>query len=297
MISRLSGKLVPISWGLLHLLCFVASVGSLLAQNLNDLPTVLSVPVVEKTVASPGKRVAISAPGWDGKAAYHTLYLPTDWKAGGSYPVLVEYPGNGPFTNKFGDVSDGTVEGCVMGYGLSGGKGFVWLSLPFVNAAGENQIKWWGDVAATKRYCHAAVDQACTTWGGDPKRVVLMGFSRGAIACNYIGLHDDKISQLWAAFICHSHYDGVREGWGYPEADRASALVRLKRLGIRPQWISHEQSVDPTQAYLERTGVTGLWTFRSLPHPNHSARWLMQDHPLRGELRYWLAKVLSDTAR
>jgi hypothetical protein len=265
----------------------------LAAQNLNDLTTDLTVPGVEKVAPAAGKRVRVTAPGWEGKAAYHALYLPTDWQAGKTYPVLVEYPGNGPFTNKLGDVSDGTVEGCVMGYGLSGGQGFLWLSLPFVNSAGENQIKWWGDVAETKRYCHAAVEQACKTWGGDPKRVVLIGFSRGAIACNYIGLHDDEISKLWAAFICHSHYDGVREGWGYPEADRASALLRLKRLGDRAQWISHENSIDATKSYLKGTGITGNWTFQVLPHPNHSARWLLQDHPLRRELRDWLATVLT----
>jgi hypothetical protein len=268
----------------------------LVAQNLNDLPTDLGVPSVERVAPAVGKRARVTAPGWEGKAAYHTLYLPTDWQAGKTYPVLVEYPGNGPFTNKLGDVSDGTVEGCVMGYGITGGKGYLWLSLPFLNAAGRNQTKWWGDVAETKRYCDAAVKQACTAWGGDPKRVVLMGFSRGAIACNYIGLHDDEISTLWAAFICHSHYDGVREGWGYPEADRASALVRLKRLGKRPQWISHEQSVDATKSYLQGTGISGDWTFQALPHPNHSAQWLLQDHPLRRELRAWLAKVLSSTA-
>ena len=44
---------------------------------------------------------------------------------------------------------------------------------------------------------------------------------RGAIGCNYLGLYDDEIAELWKAMIPYSHYDGVRL-WGYPKSDMAS---------------------------------------------------------------------------
>ncbi len=259
----------------------------LLTALLNDLPTDLTVPPVVNAPPAAGLRVSVKS---------HQLYLPLDWKPGASMPVLVEYAGNGGFKNKLGDVSDGTAAGCVMGYGLSAGRGCIWLTLPFVNADGTEARNWWGDVERTKTYCIEAVEEVCTRWGGDRKRVVLLGFSRGAIACNYIGLHDDKISQLWCGMFCHSHYDGVRESWGYAQADRSSALTRLKRLGDRPQWISQEGTVSTTEEWLQSTGVNGHWTFKTLPYPNHSARWLLCDTPLRKEARDWLAEVIGSSA-
>ena len=93
--------------------------------------------------------------------------------------------------------------------------------LPFVSPDGlRNQRTWWGDVRATVAYAKRAVARTCEQFGGDPNRVVLCGFSRGAIAVNYIGLHDEEIAGLWRGFFTHDHYDGVREWkgtrWGSP---------------------------------------------------------------------------------
>lgn len=243
-----------------------------------------------------GKRVSQTTEGWMGTSVHHAIYLPTDWKAGGIFPVLVEYPGNGHYKNKLGDVSTGKVEDARLGYGISGGKGFIWVVMPFVEVRDgqkENATLWWGDVEETKQYCIATVRDVCAKYGGDEKRVVLSGFSRGAIACNFIGLHDDEIARLWRAFICHSHYDGVNEKWPYAGADRASALVRLKRLNGRPQFISHEGSTATTEEYLKQSGIEGRWTFEPIPFRNHSDQWTLRDLPSRTELREWLAAVLA----
>lgn len=259
--------------------------------DLSSVPVDLELPAMVGGPAAAGKRVRATAPGFEGGGAYHALYLPADWREGAKFPVLVEYPGNGGYTNKFGDVCDGIPEGCALGYGLSGGRGFVWLSLPFVEIReGRPAVatKWWGDVGATKRYCVAALDDAVARFGGDASRVILCGFSRGAIACNFIGLHDDEIAGRWLAFFCHSHYDGVIERWPYAGADRASALERLRRLGGRPQWISQEGSARSTEAYLGETGVAGDFTFRAIPFRNHSDRWVLRDVPERRAAREWL---------
>ena len=86
--------------------------------------------------------------------------------------------------------------------------------------------------------------------GGDPERVLLVGFSRGAIGCNYLGLYDDEIAELWKAMIPYSHYDGVRL-WGYPKSDMASARTRLKRLRDTPQLICHEIVAQWIRGYNE----------------------------------------------
>jgi hypothetical protein len=270
-----------------------------LLQDLPDLSSVppdLTTPAMVEGDAAAGRRVKQTTPGWEGTAVHHALYLPRDWKPGGRSPVIVEYAGNGNYKNAFGDVSKGTVDGSNLGYGLSGGEGVIWICMPYVAVAGdrkENAITWWGDVEETQRYCRKTLAFVCERYGGDPKKVVLAGFSRGAIGCNYLGLHDDGIAGLWRAFFTFSHYDGV-QNWGYAGADRAAALERLKRLNGRPQWISMEQSVEPLRAYVEGSGVKGSFTFQTIPFRNHSDQWVLRDIPERRAARAWLKKVLAD---
>jgi hypothetical protein len=166
--------------------------------------------------------------------------------------------------------------------------------MPFVTAEKTNAVTWWGDVGQTKSYCRKTVALVCEKYGGDPKKVVLAGFSRGSIGCNYIGLNDDEIAPLWRAFVCYSHYDGQRTSWGYPAADRASALERLQRLRGRPQFICMENGVDPIREYVEATGIHGDFTFRTVPFRNHSDRWVLRDVPERKALRDWLRNALRD---
>lgn len=262
--------------------------------DIRTVPADLETPEVTGGEPSAGRRVRQTLAKWSGTEVHHALYLPRGWKHGGRYPVIVEYAGNGGYRNRFGDVSEGTVEGSNLGYGISGGEGFLWLCVPYVNAVEKrNQPLWWGDVEATVDYCKRAVKDSCERFGGDQKKVVLAGFSRGAIACNYIGLRDDEIAGLWAGFIPCSHYDGVRENWPYPDGDRGSARRRLERLKGRPQFIIHENSVAATREYVEGTGVKGRFTFRTLEFRNHNDAWALRDIAERREVRAWLAKMVG----
>jgi len=253
----------------------------------------LAVPGVVRDVPAPGRRARVTAPEYVGTEVHHLLYLPIDWAPGRTYPVIVEYAGNGPFRSRYGDVSTGEVAGSNLGYGISAGRGFIWLCLPFVNEAGtHNQRQWWGSVRRTVAYCKTEVRRVCAQFGGDPSRVILAGCSRGAIACNYIGLHDDEIAALWCGFICHSHYDGERR-WRYEGSGRRAAGQRLARLGDRPQWISHELSVEATRGYLETAFPDGRFTLRALPLRNHTDAWVLREMPLRRDLRRWVRDVLA----
>jgi hypothetical protein len=262
--------------------------------NLNDIPDDLRVPEVTHGTPKAGARVWQTHPRYEGFKLAHALYLPTDWKIGQLYPVFFEYPGNGNYENSLGDKCDGTVESCQMGYGLSGGRGAIWVSLPFVDPRTRAHARvWWGDPEETVKYCKETVARICREYGGDPKRLVLMGFSRGAIACNYIGLRDEEIASLWCGFIAHSHYDGVRQ-WDYADSDGVAAKKRLERLGTRPQLISQENSTQDTEAYLKRTKPEGHFTFITLPYPNHSLSWVRKDLAISREARQWLAKLMDN---
>ena len=262
--------------------------------DISEVPLDFVMPIMEDATPSAGKRVRQVLEEYSSTNVYHCLYLPSDWKRSREYPLIVEYAGNGPYRNSYGDSCSGKVEDCSLGYGISGGEGFIWVCLPYISKDGKsNQLQWWGDEKATVKYCKQVVRLLCKEYGADESKVILAGFSRGAIACNYIGLYDDEIAQLWCGFIAHSHYDGVRQ-WSYKGSDRASALKRLDRLGKRMQFISHERSVEETRRYLEKVKPDGEFTFVSIPFRNHTDAWVLRDIPERKLLRSWIRKVIEN---
>ena len=266
--------------------------GLLDEKSFNEIPEDLVIPPLVKGKPKPGHRTIGRLQAFRETNVFHTVYLPIDWEPQKKYPVICEYAGNGPYQNKLGDTCSGKVEDGCLGYGIGGGEKFIWIGLPFISKdKQQNQLRWWGDVPGSVDYCQQAVRMVCSKYGGDPDRILLCGFSRGSIACNYIGLHDDEIASLWCGMICHSHYDGVRR-WNYTGDDRASAIRRLKRLNSIPQFISHERSIDETREYLAGTKVQGDFTLLKLPFPNHTDRWVLKDIPQRNQLRDWVRQVV-----
>ena len=264
--------------------------------DIRSVPPDLAPPPMGEGEPGPGRRVRQVLPGSGGTHVYHALYLPTDWQPGRGYPVIVEYTGNGSYCNEFGDVCTGRVEDSKMGYGISGGQGSLWLCLPFVDAAQKrNAAVWWGDVEATVDYCQRAVRLLCEEYGGDREAVILAGFSRGAIACGHIGLHDDATAGLWLAFVAFSHYDGAIESWPYAGADRASALARLQRLGGRASFVCNEGARvwAAVEKHILASGVQAPFTFCGTGFRNHDDAWVLRVSPARRALRQWLQEVLE----
>jgi acetyl esterase/lipase len=263
-------------------------------QNVNDLPADLTIPELQAETTPPaaGKRVKQRNPGYESWELHHVLYLPTDWRPEQRYPVLVELPGNGNYSNAFGDRSLGRPEDCKLGYGISGGEKFIWVSLPFLDReTHRHAIEWWGDADATSAYCRETVDRVCKEFGGDADAVILCGFSRGAIACGYIGLRDADTAKLWRAMIMHSHYDGVRT-WKYADSDAASARSRWSRFQGKPQFVSQERSVANIEQFLKGSDTRHI-TLLALPMVNHTDEWVLKDLPERKQLRAWLSNVLQ----
>lgn len=265
--------------------------------DVSTVPTDLVVPALSEGTASPGKRVRVGS----AEGVHHVLYLPVDWEAHRRWPVLVEFAGNGNYRNRFGDESRGRPEDSCLGYGLSAGRGFLWLCLPYLSADGtRNVTTWWGDspryeVAPTVDYCVRTIEAVCRDYSGDASRVVLCGFSRGAIATHFIGLQDERIARLWRGFFAYSHFDGPRR-WPYPGSDEASAATRFSRVGGRPNFVCGEgENAEETRRWLEsKYGVSALgrFTFRGTGFRNHSDTWVLRPGVVREEARRWLADVV-----
>ena len=239
----------PRSLGFAFLLAVASTVTALGQPTETDLVT------PEMTLEEPaaGRRVRQVAREYAGTAVYHALYLPVNWEPGGRYSVLVEYTGNqfAP-TGSTGEVKDAN-----LGYGLTGGRDFIWVTMPCIETGGrENALRWWGDREATIDYCKKNLSRICAQFGGDPESVFICGFSRGAIAASYIGLADNAIASFWKGMMTHDHFDG-EQSWDYPESDRAAALARLARLKGRPV-LGCGQGNDFLQEHLELAEFTFL---------------------------------------
>ena len=272
-----------------------------LPQNIFSIAPDVTPPPMTTGTPAPGVRVQQTTPvaPYIGTSVYHTLYLPTNWQPGHLYPVIVEYSPNGGYTDSYGDTTTGNVQDDTMGYGLSGGTGYIWICMPTVGGSPlSNQTQWWGTVTgtagSTEDYCLKTIQYVCQNYGGDPSAVILTGYSRGGIACNYIGLYDANIADTWLAFMPHSGYDGQYTTWPYSGADDVSALVRLQRLNGRAQHISQDTAETSPQSYLIGTGVNlSQFAFRTLPYVNHTGAWPERAIQLRRDARYWLNQVVT----
>jgi hypothetical protein len=253
----------------------------------NDLVT----PEMTEEEPAAGRRVRQVAPEYKGTDVYHALYLPVDWKAGGKFSVIVEYTGN-----KFAECgSTGEVKDANLGYGLTGGKGFIWVSMPYIEEGGqENAVRWWGDRQATINYCKTNLPRICQEFGGDPASIFVCGFSRGAIGVSYIGLADDEIAAFWKGVITHDHFDGAKT-WSYPESDRKSALVRLARLKGRPVLACGDGNdflrdhPDLAEFTFLRPPVAKMFKIPDgkVIHP-HTDLWMHRESKYREQARQWL---------
>lgn len=267
-------------------------------RDLRDVVQDVYLPPLLASKPSAGRRVVMTAGESIVPPIVHTLWLPVDWRADVKWPVFVELTGNGGYDNDFGDRCTGSVADASLAMGLTAGQGCIILSVPFLNGDGTTAVStWWGDKpnydpSTTIRHLQAVVEQTCQDFNGDPSQVMLVGFSRGSIACNQIGLANDTIAKLWSGFICFSHYDGVRNDW--PVAD-GKAAERLQRLAGRRQLILCEESGGPgttpneIESYLAQQNVDGQLTILPTGFRNHSDTWALRPSKARDQVRNWLA--------
>lgn len=232
----------------------------------------------------------------------HCVHLPGDWRPGGRFPLLIEFAGNRYEERTADGVVEqwsGTCAGARMGYFLSGqpgsaasGSGSIWVTVPFIacdRAAPEDltrhreATRWHGaevsDDALGQRlaadYLKRLVPALCQRHGGDPARVVLCGFSRGAIAGGFIGRSDDATASLFRGFVLHAHHDAS----GQPLSPADPGGLRCARAVGRPSFLSAGE-LDGGRASTEQ-GAAALRAagaeveMHIIPGLGHSDAWVL----------------------
>jgi len=245
----------------------------------------IDVPNVESSAPAPGKRVRYRLPGDEVADIYSVLNLPEDWQPDRKYPVIVEYPGNVFYAAAC--YSTGLPDQCVIGYGMAKGKGAICLGMPFIDRTSGNLAEnGWGNADDTADYVVRMVADVCARFGGDRDNVVLTGFSRGAIACGYIGLRDDRIAGLWKGYHACQHYDG--DGWN--GATLEGAIKRATRF----QGAGIFQTDNPEEKFRPVTDV--MKTQVSCAQSGlgfHATAMFLDDRPSTQQLRDWFWKLVE----
>ena len=258
--------------------------------------TALAVPPVLNVAPAAGIRAKVVLPQYAGTNVYEALYLPTDWKPGGSYPVIVEFAPNDYPTAGV----NGTVDDTRLGYYESGGKGYIWVTMPFINYTtrpASNATQWWGNgnetdaegVQLTAQYCEAALIQILQNYGGNPAEVFITGFSRGAIATSVIGLATQQMADIWAGFI--------------PDSWEDSNTADLARTDGRPTFLiaggDNDGGCAASAAADQFLASQGFPTrFAVIPNIGHTDTWIQNgssdfDLGLQTQLRQWMAQVIE----
>jgi hypothetical protein len=253
----------------------------------------IDVPDMTDAAPAAGRRVRYQLAGDEATGIYCVLYLPTDWQAGETYPVIAEYSGN-VFYDRL-CYSTGRPEQCAMGYGMTEGSGAIWVSLPFVDRSADDDVVEDGFGANagddTVDYALAALEDICQNWGGDTNNLYLSGFSRGAIACGYIGLRNDTIAALWKGFVACQHYDGS----AWKQSNMAGAISRAPRfqgeaifqVDNSGQAANYEQLMDYTDPSVEWTWMTSGLGF-------HSTAMFLDDRPSTMQVRQWFVDLTAN---
>ena len=247
----------------------------------------IETPPVEEGPPAAGLRVRHALAGDAGTGIHALLHLPEDWVAGRhrAYPVVVECPGNIFFVP--GCYSTGLPEQCVIGYGMTRGRGAIWVSVPFVDrAAGAIAENGWGSPDDSADYLRRMVEDVCGRFGGDGRCVVLTGFSRGAIACGFIGLRDDRVAALWRGLHCCQHFDG--DGWNGATLD--GAIVRAGR--FRGASVFHtDNDAAAVRPVTEALGVPTTFVASGLGA--HAVAMFLDDRESTRRLRAWFADLAA----
>lgn len=249
-------------------------------------PDRLDVPAVEESAPSPGKRVRYRLADDSKTNIYCVLNLPEDWRPGAKFPVIVEYPGNILFGPEC--YSSGMPDQCVIGYGITKGKGAICLGMPFLDRATQKiASNAWGNPGDTADYVVKMVDEICSKFGGDRENILLTGFSRGAIACGFIGLRDDHIASYWKGFHACQHSDG--SNWNGATMD--TAITRAARFRGKAVFQT-DNSPEKFQPVMDAMHTKVTWANSGLGF--HSTAMFLDERPSTQQLREWFWELVKN---
>lgn len=247
---------------------------------------ILTVPEIEEGVPEAGKRVKIYLPEYP--EAYYVLFLPYNFTDTTKLPIIFESPGN-----VYQEVSNGLPDSACLGYGISFGMDYIWVCVPFIDNTGYILRSYWGkDPSSIVDFWLAVLNDLNARFCIDNDKIVLSGFSRGAVSTSYIGNYNDEIASKWAAYFAHSHFDGCCQTLLGNTNERIARIQKKKVLiSVGEQDIAKKCSRGAYENLLK--GGYSV-TYIEVPDLDHSPFWILEDSESAEEARNWLRNLFTE---
>jgi predicted esterase len=248
---------------------------------------ILTVPEIEEGSPEAGKRVKIYLSEYP--EAYYVLFLPYNFTDTIKIPIIFESPGN-----VYQEISNGLPDSACLGYGISFGMDYIWVGVPFIDNTGSILRSYWGkdDPLSTVNFWLAVLNDLNARFRIDNDKIILSGFSRGAVSTSYIGNYNDEISSKWAAYFAHSHFDGCCQTLLGNTDERISRIQKKKVL------ISvggHDIAKKCSRGSYERLLKGGYdVTYIEVPDLDHSPFWILENSESAQKARDWLQDLFTN---
>jgi hypothetical protein len=250
----------------------------------------LIVPKIEEGIPEAGKRVKIHLPEYP--EAYYILFLPYNFTHTAQFPIIFESPGN-----IYNEISDGLPDSACLGYGISFGMDYIWVCVPFIDDQGIIVTRWYGDnPLSSVNFWLAVLDDLNSRLSVAKDKIILSGFSRGAIGVCCIGNYNDEIASKWSAYFAHSHFDGCCIP--IPGLD-----MRLNRIGKKKVLITVGENDlakgCSKEAYEKLLRKGHAVSYIEVPSLEHSPFWILENSESAENARNWLKNLFTEdyTAR
>ena len=252
----------------------------------------LTFPEVEEGIPKPGKLVKVYLQEYP--EAYYVVFLPYNYTEGAKFPVIFESPANGyPRELPF-------YEGLFLGYGISRGIDYILVSVPCVDTTGQILKSSWGkDPLSTVNFWLAVLHDLSAKFHIFEDRIILAGFSRGAVSTSYIGNYNNEIKSKWCAYFAYAHFDGCCQTClGDPDK-------RIKRINGRKVLIAVGENDTAKkcskEAYLKLKayGFPATYIEHHDIHTDkclnlsHNPFWILEDSEPAQKAREWLKDLFK----
>ena len=279
---------------LIFLLGTIICTGRCYSQDRDAI--ILTVPEIEENVLGAGKRVKIYLPEYP--EAYYVLFLPYNFTHEKKLPVICEIPANA-CSYVYNGLPDTTT---FLGYGITKGRDWLWVSLPILNSEGNKILQTYfpENPSATIKFWLLVLNDLNKKFNIDKNKIVLSGFSRGAISISYLGNSNDEISSKWAAYFAHAHFDGCCQTIPGNCEERINRMKDKETLiAVGKNDIAHKCSTD---AYRKLTNLECPVTYLEIPdiytdkweNLAHNPFWILEDSEAAEDARNWLKNLFTD---
>jgi hypothetical protein len=261
-------------------------VNSLIFGNLaaGAKPYPKDVPAVVEGAPEPGIRVRVYLEAYP--HAYYVLYLPYNFDDKLAHPLIFESPANPTRLDPWG-----YPEETVLGFGLSEGYDFIWVSVPFVDEGGHMiKFVWGNSPETTVNFWLAVLNDLDKRFTIDKK--IIAGFSRGAVSCSYIGNFNEEISNKWDGYFAHAHFDGCCQT---VKGDVQERIERIKQKKVLLSAGCDDIALKCTEMSYERLITNNIpVTILKIPNTGHHPYWILEQNNEAEQARKWARSFFNE---